>query len=96
MTATLHPARKTMADVVIYTRPFCGYCARAISLLGKKGVQFTEIDAGMDPDLRHEMVQKSGGRATFPQIFISGRHIGGCDEMMALDRAGQLDPLLAA
>jgi len=82
-----------MADVIIYTRPFCGYCARAISLLGQKGVTFTEIEAGMDPDKRREMMQRSG-RNTFPQIFIDGKHIGGCDEMMALERAGKLDPLL--
>ena len=85
-----------MADVVIYTRPFCGYCARALSLLGQKGVDFTEIDAGMDPDKRREMVQRSGGRSTFPQIFIGGSHIGGCDEMMALERDGKLDPMLHA
>ena len=85
-----------MADVVIYTRPFCGYCARAISLLGQKGVAFTEIEAGMDPDKRREMVERAGGRSTFPQIFIGGTHIGGCDEMMALERAGKLDPLLQA
>ena len=87
-----------MADVVIYTRPFCGYCARAVSLLNQKGVPFTEIDAGMDPDKRREMVVRAGGRATFPQIFIAGQHIGGCDEMMALERAGKLDyrPLFLA
>jgi glutaredoxin 3 len=85
-----------MADVVIYTRPFCGYCARAISLLSEKGVPFTEIEAGMDPDKRREMVVRAGGRNTFPQIFIGGDHIGGCDEMMALERAGKLDPLLQA
>jgi len=85
-----------MADVVIYTRPFCGYCARALSLLTQKGVDFTEIEAGMDPERRREMVERSGGRNTFPQIFIGGKHIGGCDEMMALERAGQLDPLLEA
>jgi glutaredoxin 3 len=85
-----------MADVVIYTRPFCGYCARAISLLNQKGVPFTEVEAGMDPDKRREMVQRAGGRSTFPQIFIDGEHIGGCDEMMALERAGKLDPLLSA
>jgi glutaredoxin 3 len=84
-----------MADVVIYTRPFCGYCARAISLLEHKGAAFTEIEAGMDPDIRREMVERSGGRNTFPQIFIGERHIGGCDEMMALERAGELDPLLS-
>ena len=85
-----------MADVVIYTRPFCGYCARAISLLNQKGVEFTEIEAGMDPEKRSEMVERAGGRSTFPQIFIDGAHIGGCDEMMALERAGELDPLLSA
>ena len=84
-----------MADVVIYTRPFCGYCARAISLLEQKGVPYTEIEAGMDPAKRQEMMQRSG-RSTFPQIFIGGEHIGGCDEMMALERAGKLDPLLSA
>jgi glutaredoxin 3 len=85
-----------MADVVIYTRPFCGYCARALGLLNKKGIAFTEIDAGMDPDKRREMVQRAGGRSTYPQIFVGGRHIGGCDEMMALERSGELDPMLAA
>jgi glutaredoxin 3 len=84
-----------MADVVIYTRPFCGFCARAISLLDQKGVPYTEIEAGMDPDKRREMTERSG-RSTFPQIFIGGAHIGGCDEMMALERAGKLDPMLAA
>jgi glutaredoxin 3 len=85
-----------MADVVIYTRPFCGFCARAISLLSEKGVPFTEIEAGMDPDKRREMIERSGGRNTFPQIFVGGAHIGGCDDMLALERAGKLDPLLSA
>ncbi|MBS0410451.1 MAG: glutaredoxin 3 [Proteobacteria bacterium] len=84
-----------MAEVTIYTRPFCGYCARAISLLKEKGVDFTEIEAGFDPAKRDEMVQRSG-RNTFPQIFINGQHIGGCDDMMALERQGRLDPLLSA
>lgn len=84
-----------MAKVTIYTRPFCGYCARALALLEKKGADFTEIEAGMDPALRQEMMQRSGG-TTFPQIFVGDRHIGGCDDMMALDRAGKLDALLAA
>jgi glutaredoxin 3 len=83
-----------MADVVIYTRPFCGFCARAISLLDQKGVPYTEIEAGMDPEKRREMMERSG-RSTFPQIFIGDAHIGGCDEMMALERAGKLDPMLA-
>ncbi|MDB5429902.1 MAG: grxC [Caulobacter sp.] len=85
-----------MAHVTIYTRPFCGYCARALKVLGEKGADFTEIEAGMDPDKRREMMEKSGGRATFPQIFVGEEHIGGCDEMLALDRAGKLDGLLAA
>ena len=84
-----------MADVVIYTRPFCGYCSRALSLLSQKGANFTEIEAGMDPEKRREMMDRSG-RSTFPQIFIGGTHIGGCDEMMALERAGKLDPMLQA
>ena len=83
-----------MSKVTIYTKPYCPYCVRALGLLEDKGVDFTEIEAGFDPDLRREMIQRSGGRATFPQIFIGERHIGGCDEMMALERSGQLDPLL--
>ena len=82
-----------MANVTIYTRPFCGYCSRALKLLSDKGVQFTEIEAGFDPDKRREMMDRSG-RTTFPQIFVGDRHIGGCDDIMALDRAGKLDPLL--
>ena len=85
-----------MAHVTIYTRPFCGYCARALSVLGEKGADFTEIEAGMDPALRKEMMERSGGGATFPQIFIGDKHIGGCDDMLALDRAGKLDALLTA
>ena len=85
-----------MAHVTIYTRPFCGYCARALGVLGEKGADFTEVEAGMDPALRKEMLDRSGGRATFPQIFIGEQHIGGCDEMLALDRAGTLDALLTA
>jgi len=84
-----------MAKVTIYTRPFCGYCARALSLLTDKGVDFTEVEAGMDPKLRQEMMQRSG-RTTFPQIFIGEQHIGGCDDMMALEREGKLDQMLAA
>jgi glutaredoxin 3 len=84
-----------MAEVVIYTRPFCGFCARALKLLQDKGVAFTEIEAGMDAAKRREMVERSG-RTTFPQIFVGGTHIGGCDELMALERAGKFDPLLNA
>jgi glutaredoxin 3 len=87
---------ETMAHVTIYTRPFCGYCARALSVLGQKGADFTEVEAGMDPALRKEMMDRSGGRSTFPQIFIGEDHIGGCDDMLALDRDGKLDALLTA
>ena len=66
----------------------------ALTLLEKKGVEFTEIEAAFDPEKRQEMIQRSGGGTTFPQIFIGERHIGGCDEMMDLERSGQLDPLL--
>lgn len=83
-----------MAHVTIYTRPFCGYCSRAISLLEQKKADFTEVEAGMDPALRREMMDRSG-RSTFPQIFVGEQHIGGCDEMMALERAGRLDAMLA-
>ncbi len=85
-----------MAHVTIYTKPFCPYCSRALSVLGAKGVDVTEIEAGFDPAKRQEMIAKSGGRATFPQIFVGERHIGGCDDMMALEQAGELDALLAA
>ena len=84
-----------MAHVTIYTRPGCGYCARALSLLQTKGADFTEIHAGQDPALREEMMQRSG-RATYPQIFVGEKHIGGCDDMLMLERRGELDPLLAA
>jgi glutaredoxin 3 len=83
------------SPIVIYTRPFCGFCARAIGLLREKGLAFTEIEAGFDPALRREMVDRSG-RTTFPQIFVGDTHIGGCDELMALDRAGKFDALLGA
>ena len=83
-----------MSHVTIYTKPYCPYCVRALSLLEQKGVAFTEIEAGFDPEKRQEMIRRAGGRATFPQIFVGDLHIGGCDEMMALERAGELDPLL--
>ena len=85
-----------MADVTIYTKPGCPYCARALSLLTKKGVAFTEIEAASDPAKKAEMVQRANGGTTFPQIFIGERHIGGCDDMMALEYDGKLDALLAA
>ena len=85
-----------MSQVTIYTKPFCPFCVRAVSLLEKKGVTFTEVDAAFDPPKKQEMMQRSGGRSTFPQIFIGDQHIGGCDDMMALEGSGRLDALLAA
>ena len=85
--------RNGMAQVTIYTRPFCGYCSRAVSLLRRKGVEFTEIEAGFDPEKRREMIERSG-RHTFPQIFVGQTHLGGCDEMMELELSGELDQIL--
>jgi glutaredoxin 3 len=85
-----------MKPVTIYTKPFCPYCTRALNLLEKKGAQVTEIEAGFDPAARKEMLARSNGLATYPQIFVGETHIGGCDDMMALERAGELDKLLAA
>lgn len=85
-----------MASVEIYTRQFCGYCSAAKALLKSKGVEYVEHDATGKPDLKAEMTQKSKGGTTFPQIFINGQHVGGCDDLHALDRAGKLDPMLAA
>lgn len=83
-----------MADVTIYTRKLCGYCSAAKNLLNKKGVDFTEHDATFDPTLRQEMVTRSQGGSTFPQIFVGDVHVGGCDDLMAMERAGNLDGLL--
>ena len=86
-----------MPAVLIYTRPFCPYCSRALALFRSKNVAFTEVDdAAFNPDRRKEMLEKSGGAATYPQIFIGDRHVGGCDQLMALEHAGQLDALLGA
>ena len=85
-----------MPKVTIYTRAFCPYCTRALALLKGKKVDLTEIDAGMDAEKKAEMIERSGGGRTFPQIFIGDTHVGGCDDMMALERAGKLDALLAA
>lgn len=84
-----------MAEVVIYTKPGCPYCASAKSLLDKRGAKFTEIVASNDADKRAEMTQRSG-RTTFPQIFIGEKHIGGSDDLHALDTRGGLAELLAA
>lgn len=83
-----------MADVVIYTRDFCGFCARAKSLLDSKGVKYTEHNATETPSARAEMIQRSG-RSTFPQVFVGSTHVGGCDDLFAMERAGKLDTLLA-
>jgi glutaredoxin 3 len=83
-----------VSTVEIYTSPFCGYCHRAKALLSSKGVAFTEIDVIDTPGARREMERRSGGGRTVPQIFIDGRAIGGADRLAALDRAGELDPLL--
>jgi len=82
-----------MIDVVIYTTPSCPYCDRAKKLLNQKGIPFTEIDVS-DPEERQRLVGKSGGCMTVPQIFINDQHIGGCDDLYALEKAGKLDPLL--
>ena len=81
--------------IEIYTRPGCGYCGAAKSLLARKKADFTEFDVAVDPNRRQEMVQRSHGGSTFPQIFIGGQHIGGCDDLYALDREGKLDGMLA-
>ncbi|MCP5086326.1 MAG: glutaredoxin 3 [Rhodobacteraceae bacterium] len=84
-----------MTDVVIYTRKMCGFCTAAKRLLSSKGVGFREHDATFDASLRAEMVQKANGSSTFPQIFVGDTHVGGCDELIALERGGKLDGLLA-
>ena len=85
-----------MPRIEVYTQPWCPYCSRAITLLTKKGVAFDEIDAPHGSAERRRATELAGGRSSVPQIFIDGRHVGGCDELMALDRAGKLDPMLAA
>jgi glutaredoxin 3 len=83
------------AAVEIYTRPGCGYCSAAKSLLSRKKAEFIEFDSGVNPDYRTEMYDRTGPGSTFPQIFIGGVHVGGCDELYALDREKRLDALLA-
>lgn len=85
-----------MANVTIYTRDMCGFCMRAKKLLDQKGVDYTEFNYSEDPTIRREMISKANGANTFPQIFIGSEHVGGCDDLFALERRGQLDPLLAA
>jgi glutaredoxin 3 len=85
-----------MVDVAIYTRAMCGYCSAAKRLLDDKGVKYIEHDASFSPELRREMIARANGRSTFPQIFVGSVHVGGCDDLYALDRAGRLDGLLAS
>ena len=85
-----------MAEILVYSGPSCPYCTRAKLLLQKKGAAFTEIDVRAEPDKMEEMMSKSGGKRSIPQIFIGGKHIGGCDDLYALDADGKLDGLLAA
>jgi glutaredoxin 3 len=84
-----------MTAIEIYTRPGCGYCSAAKSLLTRKKVVFAEYDAAKDPNVRQAMYDRAGAGSTFPQIFIGDLHVGGCDDLYALDRAGKLDALLA-
>ena len=85
-----------MPRVEIYTKSFCGYCFRAKRLLDSKGIAYEEHEVHFGGPERQEMIQRSGGRTTVPQIFIDGRHIGGCDELLELESRGKLDELLAA
>ena len=85
-----------MPKITIYTTPICPYCVRAKALLRKKGVAYEEIDVFMNVEARRDMEKRSSGRYTVPQIFIGEHHVGGCDDLYALERAGELDPLLSA
>ena len=85
-----------MNTVEIYTSPLCGFCHAAKRLLNEKGVSFSEVDVLANPDRKPEMIQRAGGSRTVPQIFVGQTHVGGCDELYALERAGKLDTLLAA
>jgi glutaredoxin 3 len=84
-----------MAMIDIYTIRYCPYCQDAKELLSSKGVNFNEIDATGNRDIRKQMVERANGRSTYPQIFIGATHVGGCDDLYALDAAGKLDPLLS-
>ncbi|MBI1393325.1 MAG: glutaredoxin 3 [Alphaproteobacteria bacterium] len=85
-----------MKTVTIYTKPLCPYCVRAMSLLRDKGVEIEEVSAAFDRQRREEMLARSNGKRTYPQIFVGDVHVGGCDDLIALDRAGNLDRLLQA
>jgi glutaredoxin 3 len=83
-----------MANVTVYSKDYCPYCVKAKALLKRKGVAFDEIDVTRDEALQKEMVEKSGGRKTVPQIFVGGTFVGGCDDLYALEAAGKLDEML--
>jgi len=83
-----------MPHITVYTTPYCSYCTRAKALLTRKGVAFEEIDVSRSPAEREAMIKRANGGYTVPQIFIGGRHVGGCDELYALDAKGELDRLL--
>ena len=85
-----------MPTVEIYTKPTCGFCFMAKRLLKSKGVSFSEVNISAQPERRAEMIQRANGGSTVPQIFIDGQHVGGCDDLMALERGGKLDAMLAA
>ncbi|GAA0657049.1 MULTISPECIES: glutaredoxin 3 [Rheinheimera] len=85
-----------MAQVTIYTKAYCPYCVRAKALLGQKGVQFDEIKIDEQPELRPAMIERANGRTTVPQIFIGDTHVGGCDDLFALENAGTLNSMLSA
>lgn len=83
-----------MADVILYTKPWCPYCDSAKALLKAKGIAWTEIDVAKEPHRRQEMIEKANGRRTVPQVFVDGQGLGGYDDIFALDRQGKLDPIL--
>lgn len=85
-----------MKTVEIYTSPLCGFCHAAKRLLNEKGVSFSEVDVLQNPERKQEMIQRANGGRTVPQIFVGDDHVGGCDELYALEREGKLDALLAA
>ncbi|MFO8128122.1 glutaredoxin 3 [Yoonia sp.] len=85
-----------MATVEMYTKPTCGFCHMAKRLLNSKGISFAEVNISAHPERRAEMIQRANGGSTVPQIFIDGTHLGGCDDLLALERGGKLDALLAA
>ena len=85
-----------MAQVEIYTKPTCGFCHMAKRLLTSKGIGFSEVNISAQPERRPEMIQRANGGSTVPQIFVGGQHVGGCDDLFALERGGKLDAMLAA